>query len=468
MDIKNETFTGILDYNDITFTFVFDSKILKLIPPLNKSQEVRKWFMKSLDNGAYTLGEPFYIEETLIGLITENGKKVMFFPKYHSIGIKNFTLIIELDYYILFDRKVEKIGRVGFKCPEIDYIYPTADALGKMNLGDDGEIGIITKSFSDTISKKEKSIIDNKIISIYFDVSRSLSIEIRKQPISLTSMMFFEFQETDDYKFIINLYEIAKKFIQYLCYRKNIYFDSIELSCLNEKKLYEKFANLCIINDNEIIESYPLEKGKFINCKYLENSIGKIIKDISNNNIYLHHIPDTYEFGRCITAGRFVILTAAFEWEFKKNYPNGIVKRQSTIEAERNVSNIIEKLIHEKSGKTKSILKFLKGFISIDSLKAEIIQYGKDYKDISDIFGNYLYNINEEKFNYNDIGERLSKQRNAFAHGDIDKDFIDTSLLDAIYLERIIYIIQLKYYGVSTKNIKRSINDLFGCHLVID
>ena len=63
------------------------------------------------------------------------------------------------------------------------------------------------------------------------------------------------------------------------------------------------------------------------------------------------------------------------------------------------------------------------------------------------------------------MGKRLSDQRNHFAHGDIDKEFIGLSLLDLIYLEYVIYIMQLKFYGLDDDAIKYSINDLFRCNL---
>lgn len=50
---------------------------------------------------------------------------------------------------------------------------------------------------------------------------------------------------------------------------------------------------------------------------------------------------------------------------------------------------------------------------------------------------------------------------NHYAHGDIDKAFIDESLLDVIFLEYLVYAIQLKSFGVSDENNRKAINDLF-------
>ena len=59
------------------------------------------------------------------------------------------------------------------------------------------------------------------------------------------------------------------------------------------------------------------------------------------------------------------------------------------------------------------------------------------------------------------MGERLSSQRNNFAHGNLDKEFIGASALDLILLEFVVYTLQLKSYGIEDTEIQRSINELF-------
>ena len=92
---------------------------------------------------------------------------------------------------------------------------------------------------------------------------------------------------------------------------------------------------------------------------------------------------------------------------------------------------------------------------------------GKDYADIVHIFGEHLYLINNETLKYNEMGLRLSKQRNNYAHGNLDKDFIGLALLDLMYLEYVVYAMQLNEYGVDKIYIQKAINDLFGCSIAI-
>lgn len=464
---EDSTYTGILEYKGTNFTFIFDKKILKLIPPEDKKKEVESWFWKEIKKGTYISGDPVYIKDIIHGISNETRQKIIFIPAYNDVSRINSTLIVDIEYYIISKYDRENIDRIAIKGPEITHIFPTTLALNKIDWKENGIINLSTRSFNETTTEKENFYIDNKKLSIYFGISISSSYKTGESPIDLSSTMFIEFEPTNDYRFIIKILDVAKQFIQYLCYRRNIIFSSIEISAPTTKGLHETFANLYQTQENGTIEEYPLKKGKFIKYEYLKGSIGKIINDIASKQIYIEHIPESYESGRHINASRFVMITAGFEWEFKRNYPNGIKKRIQTIKAEQTVTDIIDSLIKGHTGKAKEIFKYLAKLISTDNLESRIITYGRDYNNISTIFGNHLYKLNNEELKYNEMGKRLADQRNHFAHGDIDKEFIGLSLLDLIYLEYIVYIIQLKFYGIEDDKIKFAINDLFSCRLAL-
>ena len=65
------------------------------------------------------------------------------------------------------------------------------------------------------------------------------------------------------------------------------------------------------------------------------------------------------------------------------------------------------------------------------------------------------------------MGNRLSTQRNNFAHGNLDKEFVGNSLLDLLFLEEVIYAMQLKYYGITKYSIQMAIKDLFHENIMI-
>ena len=177
--------------------------------------------------------------------------------------------------------------------------------------------------------------------------------------------------------------------------------------------------------------------------------------------LYTRHIPATYEEGRHIDAARFIMITAAFEWEFHREYLEGIPRKESTIAIEKQADEAIQELINKSTGKLKKKYQFLKKLVKSDSLQNEIVKMGEDYDVVLGVFGRHLYHLNDEELNYKEMGERLANQRNHFAHGDLDKEFIGLSLLDLIYMEYVVYAIQLKRYGINDDNIRKGINELF-------
>ena len=68
-------------------------------------------------------------------------------------------------------------------------------------------------------------------------------------------------------------------------------------------------------------------------------------------------------------------------------------------------------------------------------MKESVEKVGHDLSDTIDIFGQQLYSLNGEVLNYSEMGKRLADQRNNYAHGNLDKEFIGNSLLDLVYLQ---------------------------------
>lgn len=72
-------YTGQLTYKEVDFTFVFDGKELRLIPPDNKRDEVNKnWLRTPLANGAYTIHIPVIEDICLCGICNETNHRIIF------------------------------------------------------------------------------------------------------------------------------------------------------------------------------------------------------------------------------------------------------------------------------------------------------------------------------------------------------------------------------------------------------
>ena len=454
--------TGMLTYRNIEFTFVFNREELRLIPPADKKDEVEKWFMKEMKPGVYTMGDPIFVEEDfLLGKCNEGHEIILFPMNRRSVGRINSVLIISIYAYVWKRIGCSTIDRIGFKSPEIDCIHPVNLAIASTQWSETGEYKVETKPFSETTTEKQKFTVDCKEVKVYFGMSMSAGGDFTKPPLSLQSEMYFEFEETSDYAFVFRLCRIANVFIQYLCYRKNVPFTEINLSAPFKDGTHMKFAQLYVLNEQTETELECLKSRRYIKQKYINGYEGKILSDIASGLLYTRNIPPTYRQGRTIDAARFVMITAAFEWEFRRLYPEGIKKRKKTIDAENKAEAALILLRDEAKGKLKNIYKTLINNIKFAQFSSRIIHTGKCIGEITDIFGERLYSLNSQKLKYSDMGERLGKQRNNYAHGNLDQEFVGLSLLDLMYLEMVVYAIQLKFYGLTTVNIQRAINDLF-------
>ena len=463
-----DLYTGKLLYKDIYFTFAFDRSKLRLIPPKEKENEIEcEWMRKQLGSGVYTWGDPVPVGvDYLIGECNETRHRIIFLPKQGAtLGLHNFVVHIPLVAYVICKYDRDLIDRMSVSCPEINYIHPVNQAITLTTPNEEfhnkGIVNVSTLDFDRTTTEKQVFKVDSREIKAHFGISRAVSTKIHEPPLRLDSSLMFEFDATDDYHFIYRLWWIAREFIRFLCYRKNVFIPRVELAAPYEGGKHESFATMYLLGQDGEPESETLKKGRYIKQIHISGHEGEILSDIACDNIYLRHLPDTYKSGRHINAARFVMITAAFEWEFRRLYPNGVEKSAATIEAEEAVSERIQEHIDETSGRQKKIYKRLKKLVKLDPLESEIVQMASDFTGILGTFGDHLYRLNGQVLQYSEMGQRLADQRNHYAHGDLDKDFIGLSLLDLIYLEYAIYAMQLNQYGVQNDKIQKSINELF-------
>ena len=466
-------YTGQLTYKGVEFTFVFGEKELKLIPPKEKRTEIETdWLMTQIEKGVYIPKIPIMEEKYLLGTCNESNQKIIFFVRKGSyMGGCNAVLTIEVTAYIICKSNRSAIDRICFTNPEIDAIHPVNKSfvfsLGTdlENFNQSGVVSLTTNDFESTTTETQTFIVDNKAVTSYFCISRGISTKLGEPPISLNSSLMFEFEPTTEYEFILWLWHIAKDFLSYLCYRRDVYLPTVKLSAPYADGKHEEFATLYVVDENGCPSVEDIKKGRYIKQGLIAGHEGQILTDIASGELYLRHIPESYRSGRRKDAAKFVMITAAFEWEFHRNYPEGITKSEATQKAENEAENKLQELIDNDGccKKLKKIYKFLKKLVRSDSLQSEIKQIEKDYSEIIDLFGNHLYSLNKEQLIYSEMGKRLSDQRNHFAHGDLDQDFIDLSLLDLIFMEYIVYALQLKHYGIEVSKIQNAINDLFHC-----
>ena len=461
-------YTGVTTYKNIEFTFVFNGEDLRLIPTTENVRRIEtELLMTPTAKDTFVLNTNLKMEDSLlIGRCHENGKRLVFFTqKNANISSSNLVLIVQLIGYLECNTSKERFGRISFLGPEINIIHPVNQSFdfsfNPSTVGIDGVFSITTKNFDITSTIPQEFEVDEKKVSVQFSVSRKISTNFLEPPILLESSMLFEFGETDDYDFLVRLWFIAKEFISFLCYRNNICMRPAIVSSKKQDGKYQSFGTLTMMNQGTDEELYALKQNRCIKQSIISGHEGRILTDIASNSLYIRHLPKTYEDGRHIDASRFIMITAAFEWEFRRTYPNGVPKRKATILIESKATEALQKLIDSSTGKLKDKYKFLSKRIKSDSLKTELVKIEDDFHPIIGKLGEHLYSLNGEELIYSSMGERLSSQRNHFAHGDLDEDFIGLSLLDLMYLEYVVYAMQMKHYGIENANIRNAIKELF-------
>ncbi|MGL5258259.1 MAG: hypothetical protein ACRC76_14625, partial [Proteocatella sp.] len=384
MENELDLYTGKVKFDGKTYNFVFDKKVLRLLAHEEGSFEQfnNPWEIPRV-NCSYLYGE-----------CSETGKPLIFFTNPRDfIGSINGVRSIKIQAYIIQKRQIETlIDRMRFESTEIDCIFDNRKALDKTYCDvDSGTFGVFTKNFNETTSGKEKFKVNGVEVTVYFGISRSVNNAIGKPPLTLHSTMIFEFEPTSDYEFIYRLWGIAKQFIQYLCYRTNCNIPSIVLATPKSGKHLD-FATMNIISEQKKeSELESLKNNCYIKQDHIEGYEGKILSDIANGILYLRHLPDSSEAGKGINEARFIMLTAAFEWEFNRTHPEGISRKKSSVDAENQVASYIKEQIKNNTGKIKDIFKRLENDIQLDSFQSKIVEIEKEYSAVLNVFSDHLY-----------------------------------------------------------------------------
>ena len=207
-------YTGELEYKDINFTFMFNKKELRLIPPKDKKQEINLgWFATEISPGCYSFGElPRMEVPFLAGTCNEDGKKIIFIVKQgDTIGRYNSVLTVPFVGYILCRFERGCVDRMNFTGPEIDCIHPIRNAFsftyGEESLRN-GVFTIQTKNFEETTTESQKFSLDGKEVNAHFGITRGIGVNVGDTPLKLHSSLTFDFEPTEDKQFLFDLWSL--------------------------------------------------------------------------------------------------------------------------------------------------------------------------------------------------------------------------------------------------------------------
>lgn len=476
--MEKNYFTGSLIYKDIEFSYVFDkTESIIYLTAKNNSLVTALELISHKDEiakGVYISGTPKLIDvDYLEASCDQRMQRIIFFVN-GSFGMSNNVLNVHVYGYLIANDN-NKFSRVGFECNEFNSIYPTNQAINKLKVDyEEGTFELTANGFKETTSNKSSFKVDGKEVTAYFGISYNLNNGNIKPPINLSTTLFFEFDETENFEFLYQLVRIAHAYLSFSNNRKDAKFSKIKLGVKSDAKEYinagDYFLNHYCIDSMTEIDYTSLEKGQFIKYEYISSVFGVLLDIISKGNLYTRHIPKSRNEARNIDAAKFVMLTAAFEWEFKQLFENGIPVSKKRQEAYNNAHVSLIKLIDNTKGKNRrerEIYKHLDSCIELVTLEDKINYFINEYNDVIEVFGKHIYSLNNAKYEPKEMAKRISKQRNDFAHGNLDKEFCGDAFLDLIFFERLVYSMQLIKLGLDKRTIQLAINELFKCNILI-
>lgn len=449
--------SGELIYKQVKYHFTYENNELRMdaIEPGGFS-----FFSHFSDDSGLRLEE-----EYLIGECFSTGKEVVFIPKYDTFSASNNTMIVTIRHMIVFSGEIKDISTLNIQANELDYIYNVNRSIS-YNFGEGKRLeNIRIHSQDETTTQCGDIKVGDINIHCSFKVLQTLKFGPVSDPIQLSSCIELNFAPTSDYKFLISLCYYVRGLLSFLCYRKNISITSVVLYSNDNGRMLQS-GELVFSSAPAEPEKQKVIKERFIPFDLLHPHISAILQDIIDGQLYLAHLPATAAQGKEITNASFLMTTAAFEAEFSRLYPSGLPASVCRTKAQAAVEASIQNFVESTQGKEKDIYKFLKKMIRTDATKEKVALAARDYSDIVDIFGKHLFALNKAEFEYSAIGQRVFDQRNIFAHGKRN-DFIPGAFLDVMYLEYLIYGMQLAKYGIDKRNIQRAINKLFGKNLAV-
>lgn len=455
---------GFLEINEKEYFFTFSEWILKIIPKNEVGYSISD--LNDILQGKFKESIPNIIRGKSIG---KENYVYFFVKKILMQGLNIGTYDIEIYAYISSPEANLSIDSIGIYNKELNWFYDISKAYRCSFTPDTGEVNIGVKSF-DSLEKTSMFKYKGKDIQTTLNISRSISI-MSENPICLRTELDLSFANTESPEFLLDIVNLVEKFLSFISYRKNVYIEEIQLKKLINKKLHHCGKLYIYRNRDSFNESEKVIKNQIINFELIQENYGNLFQLLSDETIYLDHVPYNSRDSKIITPSRFVLITAAFEWEFRHIYRNiKEIENENFKIVKHELKSFIDKKIEDTSGKKKNYFKKYLNIISNSdmSLSERIMRVLKDNEEILKPFINNLYNMNGiNEIKHQDIANRIQTQRNNYAHGNIDKEIDLLVVLDLSVLEWCIYVLVLKEIGLEDDIVKKCINKLFNRRIAL-
>lgn len=464
--MKTEKIIGYINYRKDEHIFILENYVLNLIP--STSEKLVEYSVTLVFDPITKRKSNGFLEDLILEGIKMDGKRIKIciqdIPSY-----KNGIFSYNVKWFYIYNQNVDdvKIKGINFVSPEINYIYST-----KRYVKDDFDLRDGSfNNYNLEIQRLDRQLLgefkyNNKRIKIY----GSMSWKRKYNDFSIFEMwsrLVLEFnEEIDDLNCLYNIVILQKCVIDFLTYRNNNSFDTIEtysVSQNNEQYITGKFY----VDFEKDIESDPKKIKHLIVADNIKK-FGNIYELINSNIIYLSHICDSFDKRKIYEPQRMLSILIAFERFFNFKFDDKEIRDDKYLIM---LEKVIEHLKNEKdiildglkaSGKYN---KFVKRISKVEVNYASRLRYVINKYPICISYINNIYNLKSNDKLINTITERIAKLRNDMAHGNTNINFTSENTKDLKFMEVLFYIIILSELEVEDKEIINKINWLFDIKL---
>ena len=411
----------------------------------------------------------------LIGNILGKNEKILYkltFPLKTFIDYADFggnkqlygTITLDVDFYIIKYNEKLTYNRMKFSFKELDYFIPSGHMFSLTTDGNAGHVALIPREiarFDFTYSGKN--------VAFVLQARSEFTIGSQGAASSLSELIL-EFEDTDNLKFITELYHLIRNLFSFICNRKNLSFSMATLigKCIKKfpKKTNEE-GKMVIENKEVTVEQilnvidnfaddWETDKSinKDINYGYLCENFSSLLNLMAEDKITVSSIHSCNKVKNLIDLNQSLHITATFEFYQRTYLPS--ISSTETNEVYDDIKALIQTYIEtqtdkKKIKKAKQIIKSLDPNIS---LKDKIVKVYNGYSTWSGVQA-----ILDEWFEdrVNDLAQVANDWRNELAH-EKNEYQPDRRVVDAVRLvEHLNYCIVLRLAGYTDSQIKNFI-----------
>ncbi len=460
--MNNERITGYINYRKKEHLFVLENYLLSLIPSSFENLiEYRATLF--FDPVTKRKSNGFLCDLILEGIIMD-GKRINICIQDNP-SYKDGVFSYKVKWFYIFNQNIDdiKIKGINFVSPEINYIYST-----KRYIKDDFDLkeGAF-KNYSLKIQKLDRELLgkfkyNDRVIKIY----GSMSWKRKYNDLSIFEMwskLVLEFnKEVNNLNCLCDIVTLQKCVIDFLTYRNNNSFDSIETySVADNNKQY--ITGKFYIYFEKDIETNPEKIKQLIVADNISN-FGEIYELINSNIIYLSHICDSSDKRKIYGPQRMLSILIAFERFFNSKYDDKDIRDDKYL-------TMLEKVVDHLNSKKDNILgglevggrynKLIKRISKVEVDYASRLRYVINKYPITNLYIELIYGQKKDKNNMSIITERIGKLRNDMAHGNIGVCFTSDNAKDLKFMELLFYIMVLSELKIDDNEIVSKINYLF-------